>query len=181
MRSNMVWKSKAPPSLNVSFSSTAGCSGGILPPGTAWTMPVHTLGPKKGAATCVSWRLSIGAAKDWRAGDDVPGRYTSFAGRQPSSTPFGVMMHTLRFVRYAVPAELCNSNGCLPGYLLTLWIDSAVRAGEVYRRCSPGRGVKVSPSSITQLLASTHFSCAFACVEEKVMQGLHARSEVACQ
>jgi hypothetical protein len=54
-----------------------------------------------------------------------------------------------------VPPELCSVNGCLPGNLLTLCIDKAVRAGDLYRCCSPGRGVKVSPSSMTQLLAST--------------------------
>ena len=61
-------------------------------------------------------------------------------------------MLTLRFVRYAVPAELDSVNGCLPGNLFTLAMESAVRAGDVYSRCSPGRGVKpLFPSSITQL------------------------------
>jgi hypothetical protein len=64
--------------LNVIFSSKAACSGGMFPPGTGWTMALHTLGPKKGAVTCVSWRFSIGAAKDCRLSEGVVGRYTIF-------------------------------------------------------------------------------------------------------
>lgn len=41
-------------------------------------MALHTLGPKNGAVTCVSWRLSIGAAKDCKLAEGVVGRYTIF-------------------------------------------------------------------------------------------------------
>jgi hypothetical protein len=49
-----------------------------VPPGTGCTIAVHTFGPKKGAATRVSWRFSMGAAKDWSVGVCVAGRYTIF-------------------------------------------------------------------------------------------------------
>jgi hypothetical protein len=54
----------------------------MFPPGTGWTIALHTFGPKKGAVTCVSWRLRMGAAKDWRLVDGVDGRYTIFGGCQ---------------------------------------------------------------------------------------------------
>ena len=64
MRSYCVWKSKAPPSLNVNFTSTTPVDGvGIPPPCVGCSSAVHTLGPNHGAATWLSCRLNIGAAK----------------------------------------------------------------------------------------------------------------------
>jgi len=67
-------KSKAPPSLKVSFMETRVWWEGMPPAGTGRRMPSQMLGPKKGAVTWVSWRLRRGVEKDWRAGVGVVGR-----------------------------------------------------------------------------------------------------------
>ena len=77
IRSNVLWKSKAPPSLNVILSSIAGYWAGMPPLGTGCSIAVHTLGPKKGAATRVSCILSMGAVKDCMEDVGVAGRYTN--------------------------------------------------------------------------------------------------------
>lgn len=68
MRSYVVEKSKAPPSLKVSFRETSLSGCGMPPPGTGIRMPSQTFGPKKGAETWVSWRERRGAEKDSRVG-----------------------------------------------------------------------------------------------------------------
>lgn len=68
MRSYVADRSKAPPSLKVSLSETARSGCGMPPPGTGRRMPSQTLGPKKGAATCVSWRERRGVEKEVRVG-----------------------------------------------------------------------------------------------------------------
>ncbi len=58
------WKSKAPPSLNVILIFKNAWCDGIPPPVTGCSIPTQAFGPKKGAVTSVSWKLSIGAEND---------------------------------------------------------------------------------------------------------------------
>ena len=76
-RSNVEWKSNAPPSLKVIFIWIKVWCGGNPPPVTGFRIPVQILGPKKGAETCVSWRFKMGAENDWSCAVGAAGRYTS--------------------------------------------------------------------------------------------------------
>jgi len=67
-------KSKAPPSLKVSFRGMWVWWGGMPPEGTGRRRASQVLGPKKGAETWVSRRERRGAERDWRVGVGVVGR-----------------------------------------------------------------------------------------------------------
>ena len=72
--SNVDWKSKAPPSLNVSLICMTWCCAEKPPPAVGINMPSQTFGPKKGAVTWVSWRDRRGIESDLNCGVGFAGR-----------------------------------------------------------------------------------------------------------
>ena len=73
-RSKVLWKSKAPPSLNSMTQSSSLWCGGMPPPVTGWMTASHLFAPNQGAVTRESATLRMGTAKDCKVGVGVTGR-----------------------------------------------------------------------------------------------------------